>query len=340
MTAETQQQQKKSQLLHHFQQAKTTTAVHPGQQIQMPPKKRQKTDSGNARPADFVSKSKDTLLQKLKKEAASLDEENDYDRLVESVRALIQTNSEIWERCLPNKFKSEKSPNSLQFHRIGYSNIKVTTSGVSSDPKVFFKTIAEISTQQFMEIPDVPETLQEIFAVEKKESFPNYECYLEKAVCLEPDLSKHFLTILKEHLKAVQVALGGIESWLWEPSHAQSFIHEHFQQNLAAPKLSTVTICGWDCRMTHEPSSLCVHCFQPFRAHTIHPTGAHQSCPEKFTNPEFYSAGFLSPYDVVTLKTVPMPFGEVKMTFNVCSESERDRLKRFIHFLDPGESKP
>ena len=154
--------------------------------------------------------------------------EDDFDRLVESVCALITTNKEIWARCLPNKISNTTTAavaNELHFYRVGYLAIQVKKSSATGNV-VNFTTTSALSTREFLKLPVLPMVLYEIFPIEKGDGLLDYDQYLEKAAWLQESIAILFLAILKEHLKAIQVALGEIESWLLKPSNALAFIND------------------------------------------------------------------------------------------------------------------
>lgn len=308
----------------------------------MHPKKKQKiSPAAEAKsPEIFVANSRDAVITKLKKEARQLGQEEDYYRLLESVRALIDTNNEIWQRCLPNKVPEELiTSTGIRFYRVGFLTVKVNTvEKRSRDSKnIVFGTTAEIATEEFKRLPQIPEVLSCIFSLQCNGNLPDYEQYLEKASWLQEDISKPFLIILKEHLKEMQVALGEIDSWLLEPCHALNFINENFGQRLELPELGEG--CN-DSGNDIKESSICVNCFQPKSKHHYYDASATR-CPRKenlnfidfLKLPVRWGAFFVPP--AFTIKKANMRYeDEVTMSFKVCSEPEQERLRRFLHFVD------
>jgi len=178
-----------------------------------------------------------TPINAMKAEADSLDDE-DLDRLTDTTRALIVTNKEIWERCKPGASVNENWQ--ADFRRLGYFSVHATTP--FGNGTVVFRTTFEAQDETFPELPVFPSVLLEIMPgllpeipESEDELLPNYEEYLSRAMYLQDDILKPFLTIMKEHLKSVQVFLGEIESWLLEANCAVSFINHQFGMKLSLP---------------------------------------------------------------------------------------------------------
>ena len=156
--------------------------------------------------------------------------------------------------------------------------------------------------------------------------------YLKKAVWLDEEIAKLFLAVLKGHLKSIQVALGEMDAWLLEASHSLSLINNLFKNAFAAPELASCSqVPGTS---TKSNSSICVRCFKSRGSHRYYNGyGRHsfQSCPATNTEGSYLAS------NCVQIKKIPFALaGDVSLTFNSCSESEQEKLRRFIHFADGG----
>ena len=69
----------------------------PKRKARTPPKGKATKQPKKKTPSSFIANSKKELISKLKRATPSIEQEDDLDRLVESVDALIETNGEIWE---------------------------------------------------------------------------------------------------------------------------------------------------------------------------------------------------------------------------------------------------
>ena len=289
----------------------------------MPPKKKRKSKAAPAKasPSAFMAKSQEALIKKLKKAAKLLDDEDDIDRLVASVRALIDTNSEIWERCLPSKTQKEETVKELKFYRSGYSAVEVAT----RNSQVEFEASASLETNTFLDFPIVPEILTEVFPFDDTKVFPDYIQYLERSSWLQESISIPFLTILKEHQKDVQVALGEIESWLVAPAHALQFIKQQFKKNIDLDEFLGGVPEAQDTCM----SAVCVRCFEPKNLHRARISGYGGAlCCKSLETAMYFEA------PKVELKSSPNFNGEVNITFPISTEGEQAKLQKFIEFVD------
>lgn len=135
--------------------------------------------------------------------------EVDLDHLVRTVRAIVSTNKEIWEGCKGSK--CSESDGALCFGRVGYSKVMVKTESSSS---LNFEAVAETTTKDFGYFILLPDKLTYIITPNMGEDgiFPDYERYLDTCLLLHEDILGPFLASLKEHLEAMQVFLGSINS--------------------------------------------------------------------------------------------------------------------------------
>lgn len=95
----------------------------------------------NEKSAEFVARCQQDTVEDLKKNDGDSsgdgdEEEIEFDIALSRVRAMIEINNEIWQRCQPNYVKKEGST-SLRFYRVGYSAVDVFK---ESDRHVYLST--------------------------------------------------------------------------------------------------------------------------------------------------------------------------------------------------------
>ena len=139
---------------------------------------------------------------------------------------------------------------SLIFYRAGYFEVIVSTNSEDDVCYLEFRTTTKVEQKKFEKFPRIPKVLDEILPAQASSwvVLPDYESYLVRAMVLHEDIMKPFLSILKNHLKQVQVALGEIEGWLLEPVQTLNWINEKFETNLEPPAVVSDgdTTSGYD----------------------------------------------------------------------------------------------
>lgn len=319
----------------------------------MPPKKKRKQAAPKKlTPEEHRAKCREAAVQKLKAHARSLRlDEEDLDRLSDSVRALIEMNQEIWGRCKQSKV-DVKYTEEITFYRIGYFSVQVTTP--ISDGQLIFTTSSELMTNDFPGLPSIPSILLDFVSVLPPTDavFPDYEAFFGKAILLNDEILAPFLAIVKEHLKSVQVYLGKIESWLLEPSHAISFINEQFGLELNLPE---ITGCNDSCTVHHKYSAgeVCIKCFKPRSRHNSVQSSSsysrsiskHRFCSLVASSGNTSNSAALASHNRASywsgirsepqeLKHVDIKEGEITKAFQICNGADQKHLKKFVEFVD------
>jgi hypothetical protein len=95
----------------------------------------------NEKSAEFVARCQQDTVEDLKRNDGDSsgngdEEEIQFDIALSRVRAMIETNNEIWQRCQPNCVKKEGST-SLRIYRVGYFAVDVFK---ESDRHVYLST--------------------------------------------------------------------------------------------------------------------------------------------------------------------------------------------------------
>lgn len=283
------------------------------------------------------------LIAEITKEAKDLKsrDEEDLPCLVSNCRALIQTNDEIWGRCKPSYVWDDSKSNKttedcLQFYRFGYQEVQVTTdtpTGRNCQVNIVAKT--GVAAKSYSGLPDFPKHIRAFFHIDSATGSNvlfDYNACLEKILCLKENLAELFLLVLKEHLKTVQVFLGGIETWLLETGHALQFIRETFGCHLNPLELGN----GCDlrsCLMQREDHEVCLGCFQTKESHGRNAEN-HPRCNGGM-------ASFHMP-TTKTLKTIRLisRLDVFEANFHICSAEDQERLKRLLHFFESSGTSP
>ena len=277
---------------------------------------------------------------------------DNLDQLIVLVRALIKTNREIWERCKQNLVEKheqqvvvESPPSDLKFYRVGYTSVDVKSTngyGKVKDSTLSFTTKAVLETKEFSSIPLLPlklrNTLSDVSKV-PEEILPDYDRFMEKAALLHEDVMEPFLVILKGHLEDLQVFLGEIDNWVFEPLLCRNFIRDQFNHDLPVAELVG---CSNSCSLKHD-NMLCVRCFSTQGCHrNVNSTHYASSYHGSVHHVHYYCAvgynvrGSFFQSGLTELRVVSLrDGGEIKKTFNISTEAEQARLKNFLNLSNP-----
>jgi hypothetical protein len=152
--------------------------------------------------------------------------------LITQCHGLVVTNREIWERCKPfyctTIASADSQPDKYVFYRVGYRNVKASTSRDHNDNGPFapqhhdhvtFETTSEVTRSSF-EIPASFTAGLECLVFQprpaKNDIMPNYEFILQRSMLLMDDLLPGFLLEFKTFLENQQIALGKVDAWLMQ----------------------------------------------------------------------------------------------------------------------------
>mmetsp|Transcript_6237 Transcript_6237/g.9908 ORF Transcript_6237/g.9908 Transcript_6237/m.9908 type:complete len:325 (+) Transcript_6237:95-1069(+) len=271
---------------------------------------------------------------------------DNIDILISKTRALISTNEEIWERCKQNEITQSRQPagGQLRLYRVGYPKVTVTSSAVIGGHNrcVVVKTTSELEIKSFEPLPAIPNELLGFFHFASKSENDcspfrfNHEDCLASIICTKDDIARHFSIILKAHLEQVQIALGEIERWLLDTEEDVQFINQIFKCNLSKPELG-------DGDSERRGPSLCVKCFEPYETHKkepnmglYHPDWCKSWC--RAASHERGSYFVSSSHDLKKIE-ISSPTDIYQLTFDLCMDDDRGRLKRFLYLMEaPGSS--
>ena len=259
------------------------------------------------------------LLEKI------VDEEIDIAYQLQTIRAIIATNEEIWERCSSRRvLVDDKEEKVVKMIKSGY--FKIFVEGHS------MKIKHEFITETFPDLPKIPEDLAELVTpnldpVSSSTILPNYKEYFDRVFLLHDDVLGPYLVKLKDYFEEVQVYLGKIEAWIMSTQTCLDFINSIFEEDEI--KLLEGKVCG-DLDRGHNPTDyyMCQCCG---RTLTHHKDGNCKQSPN--SSKEEVDVGlFLYIYSLE--KTVlEWSAGEYKQTFNITLDDDREKVKKFVEFL-------
>lgn len=147
----------------------------------------------------------------------------DLDVAMKTVRALIVTNEEIWNRCgryfcHGNKFKLEI------FDRVNVDN-------KSECGRAQVEVVSTETHESFRELP----ACLKLFEPKRNElGFIDFEKFFNRSLILHEDVLLPFLTNMKEHLEKVQLCLGEVDEWAMENYNNIKFIETTFSISMDA----------------------------------------------------------------------------------------------------------
>ncbi|CAB9505159.1 expressed unknown protein [Seminavis robusta] len=202
--------------------------------------------------------------------------------------ALVKTNNEILQRCLPHKISQSSvqgvATNSLEFYRLGFDVVKVYAGSNGGYPNfntpseisgsngglLHFTTKSGISRKPFQSPTELPSVLSDILPIgitSPDEVLHNYEDYISKTAMLHNDILSLFFVVLKDHLKTIQVALGEIDSWHLEPVHVVQFLNNQFGVHLQVPGHYQGSLGGAVTELLAPVPLTCLKCFRSKAEH-------------------------------------------------------------------------
>lgn len=156
-----------------------------------------------------------------------------------AIRAILSTNTEIWDRCKPYLAKTSVRDESAWacFLKRRFTSVRATTDGVL----FFVKATSWQNTKSFSisELCFCPSHLR-IFQLEYLDcpcdgiKLIDYESLLERSLVLNSTTLQPFLLELKKHLETVQVLLGKIDAWLMEMQTVHLFLESTFGRSIPA----------------------------------------------------------------------------------------------------------
>ena len=152
---------------------------------------------------------------------------------------------------------------------------------------------------------------------------------------LHDDILEPFLVKLKDRVESIHVLLGEMETWLSEAQMKMDFIESTFGMKLEAPTADNLNVEEIiDCPGGHSHGGQkCLRCQKYFHNHSPY---------FPFNCPNSHYGGYLSTMrfrckqksrKVHILKKYN-DAGKFEKTFQIATESEQTKLKKFLEYMD------
>ena len=287
-------------------------------------------------PDEIKSRIRKDSGKKLKSDQETYSHTVSYDvtQNIQSVRALLVTNQEIWDRCQGHVQKSKKEYH-VSVTRYGFSTVKALKVQGGGN-KIEFVTAPErsrkdIDAKSLLKLPQELTNIFEPIFQPGSESLLDFESYFEKSLMLHDDVLGPFLFHLKRHLESVQVCLGEIDSWLMGPAIVCNFIETTFGVELELPdeatveKVAKLSKCNSiNCRYPHFANDMCLNCGTTYKMHNL---GTSSKCPFGRTTACFKHR----PCQIIT--KYDAEDGAYDKDFIVEDEMDQAKLKKFVEFI-------
>ena len=212
-----------------------------GQANNMPKSKKRKAPAPRD-PDEFLACVREKSGKHLKS-SAKKDKDANYDveHNIRTIRALLVTNQEIWDRVNNHlDFDSEdfngKNGNIVVWN-YDFADVQAFTDPDTDKTTLTIDPNYNLVDANVKSLLHLPPKLVQVFAPSYEKDFSfiiDFESYFEKALMLHDDVLGPFLFHLKKHLESVQVCLGEIDSWLMETVGATAFVESLFDIDLSS----------------------------------------------------------------------------------------------------------
>ena len=156
---------------------------------------------------ELITRSREKMIKEMTpgKESSGF---TDLDIAIKTVRALIVTNQEIWDRCKDHYSVASKMFSMLRFDEVKIQEMTRSTTSISVVAKKIQKSF------NLDPLTELPESVG-IFQPKKDETrHVDFNTYFSRSLVLHEDVLLPFLGELKEHLEKVQVCLGAVDEWV------------------------------------------------------------------------------------------------------------------------------
>eukprot|EP00980_Cylindrotheca_fusiformis_P009816 scaffold2162_cov113-Cylindrotheca_fusiformis.AAC.1 len=252
----------------------------------------------------------------------------DIEHNIRSIRGILTTNKEIWDRCKPFLISANNNNSSLTFSKWGYEEIKVDTieekelrfmtTAVKSEKTVLAKILFSLPAGLDILPPQYIETEG---ALTKSAKMIDFDTFFKKSLVLHDSVLEPFLAKLKTHLEEVQVCLGEIDEWLMMAQRGLDFIECTFAKKLELPPTTIVMWCNGSHQ--HSPYQKCESCSYNYKDHD----GSSKECP----NHRFEYFKCKSPSCEI-LKTIRVT-GTFRASFSIANDNQKAKLLKFLDFI-------
>lgn len=233
-------------------------------------------------PDEYIATSRRSILESVLSIQSNKDDvQLDIQQNVREIRAILQTNAEIFDRCMPlaidHIIDEENKSSRTLFVRNEITEVFTRHETVYRGN---YMTRFLVHPTQFDKsfdtsvLTNIPESLQlTIGASYKSEPYHMYidfELLLKRSSILHEDALALLLVHLKSHLMVVQVCLGQIDEWLMAPNETYCFLESAFQTPFNAIMMKGLNQTSSKCNcddFTHDKELKCKSCNRAHKEH-------------------------------------------------------------------------
>ncbi len=307
----------------------------------MPPKKKRKSSGAPKEPEEpleFVTHVRDKAQKRFVSRRKNIN--YDIEQNVREIRALLNINSEIFGRVMGAASNYSSGSKTATLTRYGFDVVKVRQSGGKAE----FITEAAVSTKAFSidALLNLPADLTGVLVVQYQAApfgnFVDYDAFFRSALMLHDDILEPFLVKLKDHVESIHVLLGEMESWLLEAQRKIEFIESTFDKKLEAPSadnLHVEEVVDCSCVGTHSDYVHCLRCGQYFCRHIVLPgsNSVRRHCTHGGVSERSFSC-HKGEVPRIHILTKYDDAGKFEKTFQIATESDQAKLKKFLDYMD------
>ncbi|KAL7515800.1 hypothetical protein ACHAWX_000875 [Stephanocyclus meneghinianus] len=184
------------------------------------PSNKRKADSGIPYPDDLVPRVRAKAVSKLPPD------------LISSIRELLATNKEVFDRCMKSKVHNDDDNDSTSLVTCRRKVFNVVASSNDSE-RTEFGVVTTTEKKDFDIMPLVQlssglDLFQPTFVL----GCIDFNALFETSLLLDCDILLPFLDGLKDHLELVKICLSSIEEWLMESRDSKIFLGATFGTQL------------------------------------------------------------------------------------------------------------
>jgi len=226
----------------------------------MPPKKKSKkstTPKAKKKPVDpleHLAEVREKAVKVLVKSEKNKNVNYDIEQNIREIRAILATNTEIFDRCMDYLKEGEDhgSNNQYTFVRVNFNTIhSIPQDKEDNETLAQLVAIPSRTESEFdmSSLIDPPIGIDDIIVIKHfsesydHEKFIDYTKFFESAMLLHDDVLEPILAKLKDKLMDIQVCLGNIDAWVMEPQKCIDFLKDTFEES-SEPIVSSVKKYG------------------------------------------------------------------------------------------------
>ena len=165
----------------------------------------------------------------------------------------------------------------------------------------------------------------------------DYESLFEKSLILHDEVLGPFLAKLKDHLMAIQVSLGRMETWIMETRETIDYLENTFGDKIAMPYSILKRKC--ECPSgTHDSSAICLHCCRPLSEHKPERTNSnshlyHSPVSYPCPNVSFMTSGVFTCQEPQVLKEFQNLSVKIEAKYDISRDIDRKKLGKVLELV-------